>query len=182
MKFAMGAGLIAILILTGVFVHINMSKPLPQVEPTCIQPVDHRPSLAGQWVSNHSPRISEATAYQIAKEAFKYPHPILLLALMEAESEFTPTAVSSKGAVGLGQIMYDIHKKDLAGLGIMKRKDLFDVDKNIKAASFVLEMMLKKNKGDIVDGLHSYLGGKDGKYISRIFKNYVYLSVESEAK
>ncbi len=132
------------------------------------------------WIMNHSSRISDSTAQQIATEAFKYPHPILILSLIEAESEFTPTAVSKMGAVGLGQVIYNIHKKDLVTLGIHRKRDLFDIDKNMKATSFILQMMLKKDNGDIVKALHSYLGEKGGKYINRIFSNYVHLSLEIE--
>lgn len=132
------------------------------------------------WINSHAQRISEHEAALIMTECFNYPHPILLISLIEAESEFTPTAISSKGAIGLGQIMYDIHKKDLEKIGIKQRKDLFNIEKNIKATSFVLQMMMKKDKGDVVKALHSYLGGKDGKYTNRIFTNYVCLSIELE--
>ena len=132
------------------------------------------------WIISHSQRISENTAKRIAVEVFRYPNPLLIIALIEVESEFIQSAVSRAGALGLGQIMYDIHKKDLAELGIQKRRDLFDIDKNINATSYILQTMLKKNKGDVVKALHNYLGGKDGKYVARIFSNYVHLSLETE--
>ncbi len=139
-----------------------------------------RTEVVSSWIMNHSSRISDATAKYIAVEAFKYPHPILLLSLVEVESEFNPTAVSKVGAVGLSQIMYDIHKKDMVTLGIHKKRDLFDIDKNIKATSSILQMMLRKSNNDIEKALHFYLGGKDGKYVNRIFSNYVHLSLEIE--
>ena len=142
------------------------------------QPINYEPVKG--WISSHAHRISDQEAALIMTECFKYQHPILLISLIEAESEFTPTAVSHKGALGLGQIMYDIHKKDLEKIGIKQRKDLFNIEKNIKATSFVLQMMMKKDKGDVVKALHSYLGGKDGKYTNRIFTNYVCLSIELE--
>jgi soluble lytic murein transglycosylase-like protein len=149
------------------------AKPQPQ-------PKDKRMEISAAWVARHSERISEVAAKHVADEVFKYPNPILILSLIEAESEFTPTAISNAGAIGLGQIMYYIHKKDLADLGIAKRKDLFDIEKNIKATSFILQMMLIRNNSDVTKALHSYLGGKDGKYVSRIFSNYVQLSMEIE--
>ncbi|MDI6785095.1 MAG: lytic transglycosylase domain-containing protein [bacterium] len=131
-----------------------------------------------EWIMHHSSRISVETATEIAEEVCKYPNPILLLALIEVESGFVPSAVSKAGALGLGQVMFDIHKKMLVDLGIVDRRDLFNVKKNIKASSAILQMYLKKNKGDVVKALHNYLGGKDGKYVSKIFSNYVYLSLE----
>ena len=133
------------------------------------------------WIIKHSSKISDSTAQHIAVEVFKYPNSILLLSLIETESEFTPTAVSKMGAVGLGQIMYDIHKKDMTALGIHKKRDLFDMDKNIKATSFILQMTLKKSNNNIEKALHFYLGGRDGKYVNRIFSNYVHLSLEIES-
>lgn len=137
---------------------------------------------ATSWVITHSAKISEETARHIATEALRYPNPVLMLAVIEAESEFTPTAISKAGAIGLGQIMYEVHKKDLVALDIKKKRELFDIDKNIRATSFVLQMMLKKDGGNVEKALHSYLGGKDGKYVARIFSNYVHLSMEIESE
>lgn len=158
----------------------NLQTPLTIPIPVCEPAKDSRLEAAGNWVMKYSTRISDTTAKYIVEEVFKYPHPILILSLVEVESEFTPTAISKAGALGLGQIMYTVHKKDLATLGIYKKRDLFDVDKNIKATSFILQMMLRKGDGDIVKALHFYLGGKDGKYVNRIFSNYVHLSLEIE--
>jgi hypothetical protein len=187
-NFVIGASIICLGILGGTYIHSTLYKTYnstvyklpPKVEDVVKLKQKDSTSTVANWIIQHSTKISDNTARNIAVEVFKYPHPILLISLIEVESEFVPSAVSSKGAAGLGQIMYDIHKKDLEGLGILKRRDLFDIDKNVKATSFVLQMMLKKDKGDIVKALHSYLGGKDGKYVARIFSNYVNLSLEIE--
>jgi len=158
---------------------IKHSPPVIPI-PICEPIKDNRPEIISNWIIKHSTRISDTTAKYIAEEVFKYPHPVLILSLIEVESKFTPTAISKAGALGLGQVMYNIHEKDLIALGIHKRRDLFDIDKNIKATSFILQMMLRKGEGDIVKALHFYLGGKDGKYVNRIFSNYVHLSLEIE--
>lgn len=137
-------------------------------------------AASASWIAAHSNRISDKTAEQIAVAAFTHKSPILIIALIEAESEFTPTAVSKAGAVGLGQIMYEVHKKELENLGIYKKRELFDIDNNIKATSHLFQMMLTRSKGDVVKALHMYLGGKDGKYVNRIFSSYVLLSLEIE--
>lgn len=182
--------ILAIAFLIGLGIGLNTSRTSLEEAKTKVeelqthiakpQPKDRRMEVATAWVIRHSERISEVAAKHIADEAFKYPNSILILSLIEAESEFTPTAVSSAGAIGLGQIMYNIHKKDLAELGITKKRDLFDPEKNVRATAFVLKMMLDRGGGDVTKALHFYLGGKDGKYVSRIFLNYVQLSMEIE--
>jgi soluble lytic murein transglycosylase-like protein len=133
-------------------------------------PEQQCPKMAA-WVYGRSERISQGTATLIAKEANLTGKPLLILALLEVESNFTPTAVSSKGAIGLSQIM-DVHTKDLIKAGIIKEKrDLFNVPQSIRACNFVLDDMLKRTGGNVGKALDLYLGGKDGVYKSRILGN-----------
>jgi len=136
--------------------------------------------VTSSWIMRHSSQISEAAAKQIAEEVFKVPNPILMISLIEVESLFIQSAVSKAGAVGLGQIMFEVHKKALAEIGISKKRDLFNIDCNIKASSFILQGMIKRSNGDLTKALHLYLGGKDGRYVARIFSNYIHLSMEIE--
>jgi len=120
------------------------------------------------WVYTHSDRISIDTARFIAQEAIITKKPLLMLALIEVESNFIPTAVSSKGAIGLTQIM-DVHTKGLIKAGIIKdRRDLFNVSQSVHACNFILDDMLKKTGGNVGKALDLYLGGKDGAYKNRI--------------
>jgi len=120
------------------------------------------------WVYSHSERISIDTARFIAQEAIITKKPLLMLALIEVESNFIPTAVSSKGAIGLTQIM-DVHTKGLIKAGIIKdRRDLFNVSQSVHACNFILDDMLKRTGGNVGKALDLYLGGKDGAYKNRI--------------
>lgn len=120
------------------------------------------------WVCTHSDRISIDTARFIAQEAIITKKPLLMLALIEVESNFIPTAVSSKGAIGLTQIM-DVHTKGLIKAGIIKdRRDLFNVSQSVHACNFILDDMLKKTGGNVGKALDLYLGGKDGAYKNKI--------------
>ena len=137
-------------------------------------------SVTVDWVMRHSSQISRSTAQKIVEEIYKVPNPVLMLSLIEVESLFNPTAVSRMGAIGLGQVMFEVHKKVLLGIGIADRRDLFDIALNIKASSLLLQDMIKRSKGNLTKALHLYLGGRDGKYVARIFKNYTELSIEIE--
>lgn len=131
-----------------------------------------------KWVYDNSKNISMGTSQSIVKEAMKTNKPLLILALTEVESNFVPTAVSSKGAVGLTQVMYDIHKQDLSKLGIAKEKrDLFDVSPAIQAGNLILDSCLVQSKGDVTKALERYLGGQDGAYVKRILSHLANLYI-----
>lgn len=70
--------------------------------------------------------------------------PELVLAVIEAESEFQRDAVSDKGAVGLMQLMPDTAEELAAELGIPWRGDdlLRDPKANINLGTFYLKKML----------------------------------------
>jgi len=136
--------------------------------------------IVTSWIMRHSNQISRSTAKKIVEEAFKVPNPILIISLMEVESLFNPGAVSRVGAVGLGQVRYEMHQKMLLEIGITSRRDLFDITLNVKASSLILQDMIRRSKGNLTKALHLYLGGRDSKYVARIYANYVKLSLEIE--
>jgi len=125
-----------------------------------------------KWVYEHSKQISLNTSKEIVKESMKTNKPLLMLALIEVESNFVPTAVSNKGAIGLTQVMPVYHEKSITAKGIIKeRRDLFDVVPSIQAGNFVLDSCLTQSKGDVSKALESYLGGQDKWYVNRILSN-----------
>ncbi|HUV84651.1 MAG TPA: lytic transglycosylase [Methanosarcinales archaeon] len=133
-----------------------------------------RPQLV-EWVYTHS-RISRKMAEEIVDNVKESSCPIFLLALMKTESNFNPTAVSSKGAMGLGQIM-PLHKKALTEAGILNEmRDIFDISTSIKATEFVWQLKMAEAGGDINRALVLYLGGHDGGYENRILKDYFLLN------
>ena len=140
-----------------------------------------------KWIYSHSERISKNTCEEIAREVAKTTQPALLLSLIELESiKFTPGALSAKGAIGWCQVMFDekgkdVHGQELIKAGIIKEKrDLWDTACNIKAGAFILDMKLKKSKGNIQETLIAYNGGRDANtpaYLLRVLSNFAELSV-----
>jgi soluble lytic murein transglycosylase-like protein len=78
--------------------------------------------------------------------------PTLIRSVMQAESAFDPTAVSSAGAMGLMQLMPDVAR----AFGI---QDPFDPRENIMGGTRLLRELLDSHHGNIPLTLASYNAG-----------------------
>jgi len=140
-----------------------------------------------EWVYNHSSRISRKTARRIVEIVIKETkYPLLILSLMERESNFNPLAISKSGAIGLGQILATPNQiKWLKENKIISEKrDLFDIETNIKATNFVFLYKLRKANGNLEKALFFYVGGKQKKYVRDILTNLgeIYILLKNEGK
>jgi soluble lytic murein transglycosylase-like protein len=110
------------------------------------------------WILERSSKISRQTAINIYNVAMSMENGLLYIALIYRESNFDPTAVSEKGAIGLTQIMPRIWVKVLKEQGIIKeKKDLFDYDKNLLASKYILTEYYKET-GSWKKALNKYVG------------------------
>jgi len=142
-----------------------------------------------EWVYNHSKKTSRGQAKFIVTEAMKTDKALLIIALAEYESVGSvPTVVSKKGCVGLMQINFngnngkDVNGKTLVQAGIINEKrDLFEVDRNIRSGDFLLGVYLKQSKGNVLKALDRYLGERDGVYVLEVFSNLAELYLLQEA-
>lgn len=166
---------ICLLLITGIKDVIKKQAPAPT--PVVKTSIEKDFPILSKWVYDNSSKISMESAQRITKECQKRPHALLLLSIIKVESEFVPTATSNKGAIGLTQIMWEHHGKELIKKGIIKdRRDLYDIETNIMAGSSILEDMLKGH-GDINKALTSYLGEKNPTYVHQILSNTVNLYI-----
>jgi len=112
----------------------------------------------------------EGTKRKIVSSVLRYAKefnidPVTLTAVLAKESSLNPGAkhapvyvkvptkknwVSYKSAhvtaVGLGGVIFEIWKYELAEIGIKKRQDLFSVEGNIKAAALILSIYTHERK------------------------------------
>lgn len=99
-------------------------------------------------------------------------HPLLLLSIFEAESKFDPHAISSKGAVGLGQV----HPVNFSMLKrknvIRKRSDLFNIKTNIQASDIILVDFIKEQDGNLKEALKRYSAFDDYRYSEYVLSSY----------
>jgi len=129
------------------------------------------------WVARNSNQITYKMAKYITEEALKVKHPILVLAVVSVESEFNPSAVSYKGAIGLGQIMPKHWETELIKQGIiLQKRDLFGITENLMATSYILDKYMSQSEGDVVKALKLYLGINQYRYSNKVFTAYVSLS------
>ena len=92
--------------------------------------------------------------------------PLLVLALIQVESDFDHFAVSSAGARGLMQVM-PFWKLELG-----KPEDsLFDIHTNLRYGCAILSLYLEKEKNDMTKALARYNGSRGQSwYPMRVYK------------
>jgi len=87
--------------------------------------------------------------------AIRYRVPVALVrAVVQAESNYDPTAVSPRGASGLMQLMPDTARE-------MFVKDIFDPKENIEGGTRYLRVLANQFSGDMVKMVAAYNAGPD---------------------
>jgi soluble lytic murein transglycosylase-like protein len=114
------------------------------------QPPDLR---LGADVDKAAERILRAVQCESSKHVMLRDRPQLVLAVIDVESAFDPFAVSYAGAVGLMQVM-PFWPTELG----LSRKDLIDVELNIRMGTSILAYYLERERGDYRRALGRYNG------------------------
>jgi len=109
-------------------------------------------------------RINQAAklANVIYKDSKKYNiDPLLIIAVIQTESNFHIRIMSSKGAVGLMQIMVPTGREIARELRLKRylKKDLFDPIKNVRMGIYYLGKLKKLFRNDLVLFLTAYNNG-----------------------
>ena len=122
-------------------------------------------------IQKKQPRLTKETANQIAKAVHKYSKPFppkLILAIIEKESSFLPKQTSKIGCVGLMQIYPEMHPNKVKGFS---RKELYDIDTNVKIGCMILREYYTKTK-TISRALYRYRGAKHKGYVLDILSSF----------
>ncbi len=88
--------------------------------------------------------------------------PFLIAAVIREESKFNPNAISSKGAMGLMQLMPSTAYWATSQMGIdnIKEEDLLNPDINIKIGTWYIANLSREFKDDLPLIIASYNGGR----------------------
>lgn len=129
-----------------------------------------------EYISNKN-SISMVFVESIIKYIFaNYDYPLLMIALIQVESNFNIKAVSNKGAYGLMQIRWQDWEKELKKLLIVKNKEeLYYSLSNIKAGDYIFKYYYNQCKGDVSKTLTAYNSGKcelDTNYSEKVFNEF----------
>jgi soluble lytic murein transglycosylase len=87
--------------------------------------------------------------------------PLLVLAVVREESNYSPTAVSSSNALGLMQLLPSTAKwiaQDKLGM-TYREEDLFEPETNIRLGTWFLGFLLRQFDGDLGKAIAGYNGG-----------------------
>ncbi len=126
-----------------------------------------------RYVSGASQRMYPRLSREIVDSAINYSEkyslsPILVLAIIETESEFYPFALSKQNAKGLMQINPDANEDVLITKGIFKESsDVFDPERSIEAGCFLLRQFINESP-DFNTALDKYLGANSVEYKAQI--------------
>lgn len=127
-----------------------------------------------------------ALAGEIATAATEHGlDPDLLFALVAVESRFNSTAVSRRGARGLGQLMYPTARA-VAPTLVRRPLDLYNVRRNLTVTAQHLHELLMEQRGDLPAALTAYHLGRHGgrmagrgddRYVGLVCMHYASLKV-----
>jgi hypothetical protein len=116
--------------------------------------------------------VAKLTAESIVEcsEGFQIPIDIVV-GIIEVESSFDPSQVSSANARGLMQVRWSVWGETLTKETNMESKlDLHKIDNGIVAGLIVLKYYIVKNNGDLSKALYDYVG-KSENYVTKVYKS-----------
>lgn len=149
----------------------SLQAPPPVVKFVAEKDLYSRENVIEYIVTNF--KLPLNLARTIADSAYKEAissdlSPFLVLALIEKESQFNPSAVSSYGAVGLMQVVPRFHLDKIGSETAQEgAKKLKQSTTNIKVGTKVLNEYLKEKDGDLDAALVKYSGAAT-KYATNV--------------
>lgn len=112
-----------------------------------------KPAIKRHIAKYRSPAEAAEISDCIMKHSKTYDmNPKLVAALMTRESKFNPRALSSSGAIGLGQLLPSTAK----GLGL---DNPYDIDQNAKGTVRYIKSMIERFNGQVSNAIAAYLEG-----------------------
>ncbi|OGC11474.1 hypothetical protein A3K48_03065 [candidate division WOR-1 bacterium RIFOXYA12_FULL_52_29] len=125
----------------------------PPIDPVGDPEEGERAAIQKFIVKYRSPDEAATIAESIVRNSNeKNVNPKLITALMYRESRFNPKAVSSSGAIGLGQLLPSTAKG-------LKLDDPFDIEQNTHGTVLYIKSLLQRFGGNATNALAGYFEG-----------------------
>jgi soluble lytic murein transglycosylase-like protein len=122
--------------------------------PICFWLMTFSPVVRGQQTTDLAKHIRAISTYYAAHYARQYSVPLQLVeAIIEVESGWRPEVVSSKGAVGLMQLMPVTGRR-------FEVRNRFNIEQNIRGGVSYLAWLCELFKGDLRLVAAAYLAGE----------------------
>jgi len=123
-------------------------------------------------------RVTEAYL-RLIKEKTTNKHIVLyMVAIGCVESNFSMNSTSSAGAIGISQIMYNVHKDKLLAEGITEKKARKDPYYNIKAGLIIFESYWRCSDYNYTKACFKYLSSESQNYINKVNRNFANLQLK----
>ena len=134
------------------------------------------------WIYHNSFRCSHTQAQKYAGLILKQAYPLLTASIIKRESSFDSTATNKANGIlviGLTQVYCSPqHIKQLREAGIIKSvRDLYSTSVNVRAGVYILNDIIKINKGNLGKSLKMYCGNSRG-YSRRVLETLGQLVLE----
>ncbi len=130
------------------------------------------------------PTVRAKIARAVLRESAQFglsPSLVLHLIYRETLPAFNPMSRSKSGAVGLMQIMFDVHKKSISGLEELGKEGLYAIDENVHYGCWILRGYIDKSKS-LEEALKRYVGGDHDRYVRDIFRAMAEFEVRRNEK
>jgi len=136
-------------------IHTDVAVEKPAITFTSLATTEENPSpQITAFISRY--RDSDEAA-EISNSILRYSeeydvNPKLVAALIARESKFNNRAISSSGAIGLGQLLPSTAKN-------LKVDDPYDIDQNVRGTVRYMKSMLDRFSGDAASAIAAYFEG-----------------------
>jgi hypothetical protein len=129
-------------------------------------------------INELNPKLDPSIIFEISKQISRKSKiyelsPILVICVINKESNFKVLAESKSRCLGLMQINPKAHPDKIGDLGY---NELFHIENNINIGCQILKEYMKDKT--IKEALSRYLGKKDSKYIEDILVMYTDLTIK----
>lgn len=140
--------------------------------------------LLEKRIAKLQPKLDPAVRKDIIEAVYRHrgdlsPSLVVHLICRETVPRFNPLSRSTKGAIGLMQVRYKIHVKDIPELAKIKLEELYHIDNNIKFGCWILRGYIDSTKS-LDKALRKYVGGEVSGYVADIYRLMVEYEVNKK--